>query len=74
MILRITFECRDLCTTQSIIGVNLCPWVQSHLEVIVLFFFLQKSQRRTLPTNFYVILYNYKAREKDDLDLRLVSF
>lgn len=36
------------------------------------FLFFQKPQR-LLPANLYVVLYNFRARQSDELDLRLVA-
>uniref|UniRef100_A0A1B0GPV8 Uncharacterized protein n=1 Tax=Phlebotomus papatasi TaxID=29031 RepID=A0A1B0GPV8_PHLPP len=33
-------------------------------------FFSQQKPHRLLPTNLYVVLYNFKARHQDELDLK----
>lgn len=35
-------------------------------------FYLQKSQKKQ-NTQLYVVLYNFKGKEKDDLDLRYLD-
>lgn len=31
---------------------------------------MQKTHHRLLPTNLYVVLYNFKSRHQDELDLK----
>lgn len=40
------------------------------LKCCCVFFFFMQKPHRLLPTNLYVILYNFKARHPDELDLK----
>ena len=50
--------------------IRICLCNRSPLYILLEFSILEQKAQRLLPTNLYVVLFNFKGREADELDLK----